>query len=169
MAASYPARRPAKRTMPEPTAENEAADSETPRPVTARSLHAVFDAPAPMTVGVEEELMLLDPDTLDLAPVSAEILDAVGADARFKREFPAAQIEIVTEPAASAGEAVAQVASARRTLAERAGGLARFAGTGLHPFAAPAGPLNPGERYDVTIRRYGPVAAWQQLCALQVH
>ena len=31
-----------------------------------------------MTVGVEEELMLLDPATLDLAPRAREVLEAVG-------------------------------------------------------------------------------------------
>ncbi|HVE68499.1 MAG TPA: YbdK family carboxylate-amine ligase [Solirubrobacteraceae bacterium] len=140
-----------------------------PRVVTGDSLREAFDAPAPLTVGVEEELMLLDPDTLDLAPVGREVVEATGGDPRFKLEFPAAQVEIVTEPAAGAGEVATQLAAARRALAGAAGGIARFAGTGLHPFADPDGPLNPGERYERTMRHYGPVAARQQLCALQVH
>jgi carboxylate-amine ligase len=145
------------------------ASSDTPRAVTGDSLRAVFDAPAPLTVGVEEELMLLDPETLDLAPVGAAALERMGGDPRFKLEFPAAQLEIVTEPARHAGEAAAQLAAARRDLAPALEGLARPAATGLHPFAAAAGELNRGERYGRTMHWYGPVAPWQQLCALQVH
>ncbi len=122
-----------------------------------------------MTVGVEEELMLLDPATLDLAPVAREALAAVGEDPRFKLELPASQLEIVTRAAAHAGEAAVQLAAARRTLAEAIADVARPAGTGLHPFAAAAGQLNRGERYDRTVRLYGPAAVRQLLCALQVH
>ena len=35
---------------------------------TAAELRAAFDAPEPLTLGLEEELMLLDPETLDLLP-----------------------------------------------------------------------------------------------------
>ena len=38
---------------------------------TADELRTAFDAPAPLTVGLEEELMLLDPETLDLLPRAA--------------------------------------------------------------------------------------------------
>ena len=140
-----------------------------PRPLTGNALRTIFEEPAPVTVGVEEELMLLDPETLDLAPVGEAVLEALGGDERFKLEFPAAQVEIVTEPAAHAGEAARQLAAARRDLAARAGHLALPAGTGLHPFADRDGELNRGERYERTMRLYGPVAARQQLCALQVH
>ena len=37
------------------------------------SLRPAFEGGGP-TVGIEEELMLLDPGTLDLAPVAAEVL-----------------------------------------------------------------------------------------------
>ena len=36
-----------------------------PTPPTASELRAAFDAPQPLTVGIEEELMLLDPATLE--------------------------------------------------------------------------------------------------------
>lgn len=150
--------------MPEPP-----STPDPPRVVTPESLREAFDAPAPLTVGVEEELMVLHPETLDLAPLGREALAAVGGDPRFKLEFPAAQVEIVTDPARGAAAVAAQLAAARRALAEAAGDIARFAGTGLHPFAAPDGPLNPGRRYERTMHHYGPVAARQQLCALQVH
>jgi carboxylate-amine ligase len=132
--------------------------------VNARALRAVFDAPEPLTIGLEEEVMLLDPETLDLAPVAASL---VGEG--LKLELPASQLEIVTEPARSVAEAIAQLAAGRRTLAARAQGVARPAVAGVHPFAAPLGALNAGERYDAILVRYGDVARAQLVCALQVH
>ena len=43
-----------------------------PVTLTAADLRAAFDAPEPLTVGLEEELMLLAPGTLDLLPRAAE-------------------------------------------------------------------------------------------------
>jgi glutamate---cysteine ligase / carboxylate-amine ligase len=137
--------------------------------LTAADLRAAFDEADALTVGVEEELMLLDPDTLDLAPRARELLSRVEGDARYKLELPASQLEIVLPPARHAGEIAEGLAAARRRLAEAGEGLVRLAGCGLHPFAAAEGELNPGERYEHTRRRYGPVARRQLLCALQVH
>ena len=68
--------------------------------VDPETLRARFDAPAPMTVGVEEELMLLDPSTLDLAPAGARGAGrARRRRARFTLELPAAQLEIMLPPA----------------------------------------------------------------------
>ena len=39
----------------------------------------------------------------------------------------------------------------------------------MHPFAAPLGELNTGERYDAILAGYGDVARAQLVCALQVH
>ena len=136
---------------------------------TASALRASFDEPSPLTVGVEEEFMLLDPQTLGLANVAASVLVACGDDGRFKLELPASQLEILTAPAGTAAEAASQLAQARRDLVERAGHLASFAATGLHPFAPAEGVLNEGERYARIEAVYGPVARRQLLCALQIH
>ena len=45
----------------------------------------------------------------------------------------------------------------------------RPAVAGVHPFAAPLGELNTGERYDAILAGYGDVARAQLVCALQVH
>ncbi len=128
-----------------------------------------FEETGGFTVGVEEEVMLLDPDTLDLAPRADALLRRTAGDRRFKRELPAAQIEIVTEPAETAAEAIAQLADGRRDLARAAHGLARPAVAGAHPFAPASGPLSEGERYVALRREYGPVAHRQLVAALQVH
>jgi carboxylate-amine ligase len=140
-----------------------------PPPPTAAQLRAAFDAPAPLTVGIEEELMLLDPETLDLLPRAHDVLARVEGDERFKPELPAAQLEIVTAPEAGVPAAMAVLTAARRDLAAAADGIGRPAAAGVHPFAAAEGVLNPGPRYELTADEYGRIARRQLVCALQVH
>ena len=135
----------------------------------AAELRAVFDAPAPVSVGLEEELMLLDAGTLDLAPRAPEVLEALAGDARFKLEMPAAQLEIVTAPHADVPAAAAELLAARRALVESLGGDLRVAAAGAHPFAAGVGPLNPGERYEAIEAEYASVARRQLVFGLHVH
>ena len=138
-------------------------------PTDARTLRDTFDAAEPLTVGVEEELMLLDPETLDLAPLAPTVLDRLNGDARFKLELPAAQLEIALPPARSVADLGVGLAAARRDAAVAADGLALLAGAGLHPFASAEGELNPGPRYEQIEREYGAVARRQLLFAFQVH
>ncbi|MEA2445920.1 MAG: glutamate---cysteine ligase / carboxylate-amine ligase [Thermoleophilales bacterium] len=136
------------------------------------AIAAAFDDPAPMTVGIEEEVMLVDPATLDLAPVAGELLGRIeqaGGDPRFKLELPMAQFEIVSPPLPSAAAAADFLRQARRDLAAHAGGLARLACAGVHPFAHPEGELNAGERYDRTLGEYGRIARRQLVFGLQAH
>jgi carboxylate-amine ligase len=138
-------------------------------PPTAEELRAAFDAPEALTVGLEEELMLLDPETLELAPVASSVIGALDGDPRFKFELPASQIEILTSPASDAPEALRQLAAGRAALAAAAEGIARPAAAAVHPFSAPEGELGDDERYLRTIREYGRIACRQLVCALQVH
>jgi glutamate---cysteine ligase / carboxylate-amine ligase len=138
-------------------------------PIDAATLRATFDRAEPLTVGVEEELMLLDPATLDLAPVAPQVIDRLAGDERFKLELPAAQLEIVLPPTRSVAELAPQLAAARRDAAAAASGLARLGGAGLHPFASVEGVLNEGGRYDALHREYGTVARRQLVFAFQVH
>ncbi len=137
--------------------------------MTSHELRAPFDAAAPLTVGVEEELMLLDAGTLDLAPRATEILAALDGDPRFKLELPAAQLEILTTPVARVADAAAQLYAARRDLAAAVAPAVRLAGAGAHPFAAAVGELNRGERYDATAAQYGDLARRQLVFGLHVH
>jgi glutamate---cysteine ligase / carboxylate-amine ligase len=121
-----------------------------------------------MTIGLEEELMVLDAETLDLAPRAGELLARMDGDPRYKPELPAAQLEIVV-PAATVGEAAAALAAARADLAAGAGDGIALAGAGAHPFAAVAGALSSGPRYEAIAREYGPVARRQLVFGLHVH
>src|SRR5581483_9067496 len=124
----------------------------------AAELRELFERAAQPTVGLEEELMVLDPETLDLAPVAGRLLAGLEEDGRFKLELPASQIEVVTAPHRTVAEAVAELCSARVALAASLEGRARLAAAGGHPFASAEGPLNSGERYERIAREYGSVA-----------
>lgn len=113
--------------------------------------------------------MLLDPVTLDLLPRGHEVLARLDSDRRFKSELPAAQVEIMTGPAASAEEALVALATGRRDFAAAADGVARLAVAGVHPFAAVEGELTSSERYDRIAGEYGRVARRQLVASLQVH
>ena len=140
-----------------------------PGPPTADALRAAFDAPAPLTIGLEEELMLLDPGTLELAPVGPEALARLDGDPRFKLELPASQLEIITAPAADVPAAMRQLAAGRADVAVGTEGLARPAAAAVHPFGATEGELNDEERYRRTAHEFGRHARRQLVCALQVH
>jgi carboxylate-amine ligase len=134
------------------------------------AIRAAFDAAAPLTVGIEEELMLLDPRTLDLTPRAGEVIERTGGDPRYKLELPAAQLEIVSPPLANAGavhEFLAQARADLKAVGEELG--LRLACAGLHPFTHVEGELNAGERYDRTIAEYGRIARRQLVFGLQVH
>jgi len=136
---------------------------------TAAALRTAFDAPAPLTLGLEEELMLLHPETLDLLPRATDVIDDAGGDERFKLELPAAQLELRLPPERTVPDAIAGLAAARRDLAAAAEPVGRLAAAGVHPFADPVGTLNVGERYELTEEEYGEIARRQLVCALQVH
>jgi glutamate---cysteine ligase / carboxylate-amine ligase len=92
----------------------------------------------PFTIGIEEELMLVDPETLDLAQGIEAILEDCGESlaTSVKPELLQAVLEIATEPCATVAEAGAQLAELRGRVsqaAERNGMLLGAAGT--HPTA----------------------------------
>jgi len=126
----------------------------------AAELRAVFDAPAPLTIGLEEELMLVDPVTLALAENAPDV-----AGDGLKLELPASQVELATTPVTRVRDAIAQLRAGRERLAARATAIA----AGVHPLGPALGALNAGGRYDEILARYGDVARSQLVCALQVH
>ena len=133
-------------------------------------LAATFEAVEPFTIGLEEEVMLLDPDTLDLAAVAPELLGRLGRrTSPFKLELPASQLELVTAPHRSVPDAIADLTAAREELVVVAAGLVRPAAAGAHPFSAAEGALNRSPRYDRAAEEYGWAVRRQLVCALQVH
>lgn len=132
-------------------------------------LRARFDAPDALGIGLEEELFLLDGETLDLLPNAREVLDRVPDDPRFKLELPASQLEIVTPPCADVATAVAALDAARRDLVAAAAPLGRLMTAGAHPTTAELGKLTDDPRYRRTLQEYGDRARRQLVSGLHVH
>ena len=121
-------------------------------------------------MGIEEEFMLLRPDTHELVPRAAEVLALVEGQDRYTGELPAAQIEARTTPCRTIAELIPQLAGARRELAAVSEGVAELASAGTHPLAPAEGELSAAPRYEPAIRRYGSAVLRRQLVfALQVH
>ena len=91
------------------------------------------------TIGVEEELMIVDRDTLDLTSSIdglLEVLDEVEKDGEVKPELMESVCEIATEPCRDTREAGDQLRALRRRVQQVADerGLA-IGSAGTHPFA----------------------------------
>src|SRR5437764_66419 len=110
-------------------------------------LRAAFDSAAQYAVGIEDEVMLLDPDTYELVPRAAELLERTAGDARFKLELPASQFEILTSPTPDVRRAEDALRDARAAAVAAGDGLVRLAGAGAHPFSPGSGQLNRTPRY----------------------
>jgi glutamate---cysteine ligase / carboxylate-amine ligase len=138
-------------------------------PPNAGALRAAFDGAQRHTVGIEDEVMLLDPDSLELAPLARAVLARLGEDQRFKLELPSSQLEIVTPPSSDLSEVAGSLMEGRRDLARAIEDIARPASAGVHPFSAGVGELNDLDRYHPTIEEFGTIASRQLVAALQVH
>jgi glutamate---cysteine ligase / carboxylate-amine ligase len=125
-------------------------------------------SPPPFSVGVEEELLLVDPASYSLSHTSSRVLDALGdTSSDIKHDLYEAQIEIASPPSADVGEAIRALRSHRREVAN-VGGI--LLGAGVHP-SAEFGDVKivDEERY---VRECGNLRGIVQRtpdCALHVH
>jgi len=133
-----------------------------------------FGEGAPFSVGVEEELMILDGETLaEVAGVHTLIHETEGLDlpGRLKTELFASVVESNTDPFATAGEALEATVALRRAAvagAERNG--LRIAAAGSHPFSrAEEQPIVDEERYASFVAYAGASARRQGVQGLHVH
>jgi carboxylate-amine ligase len=130
--------------------------------------------PPPLTLGVEEELVILDAGTLDQVGAVERIvrpLEGRELPGRAKTELHASVFELNTNPCETADEVLAALVTLRRAAAEVAAdaGLA-IAATGTHPFAkAEAQPIVQAERYVSMVAQHGLSARRQNVQGLHVH
>ena len=129
--------------------------------------HAFGDS-RPFSVGVEEELLLVEREHYRLAPVAAQVLEAMAIPGDLaSHEVYAAGIELRSRPSGSVDEACRAVAELRAS-ATAAG--ATLIGAGLHP-AGPFGeaPLVETERYRLVGKSMRGLVRRTPECALHVH
>jgi carboxylate-amine ligase len=120
---------------------------------------------SPWTVGVEEELLLVDAETLAPVGSAPEVLE-LGLDG-VKQELFAAMIETTTGICAGAHEAGERLRERRRALADA--GVA-FLAAGSHPFGIPEEEsFAPEPLYQELGAELGPAMARQLVCGLHVH
>jgi carboxylate-amine ligase len=122
------------------------------------------------TVGVVEELMLVDPDTGRLAARSRSAVRASEAEAEVGEELFLQQIETSTAPCKHADELLEGLRVGRRAVGEAA------AAVGVRAVAMPAPVLGeqaedftPTPRYLKIQSEYGELARQSLVCGMHVH
>jgi carboxylate-amine ligase len=125
------------------------------------------------TVGVEEEVMLLDPVTWQPASRSEEVLAALdpAVAAHTSAETHGSAVELATSPHATVAGAVSELARLRERLAaelDRQGLAGAVAGT--HPLATwEETEVSPGARYQFLYASLRELARREPTFALHVH
>jgi carboxylate-amine ligase len=120
-----------------------------------------------LTVGVEEELLLLDPDTLELHPGVERLLGPEG----LKTELFSCLVETNTPACETVDDARAELVRLRGVVGAAAAreGLV-YAASGSHPFSQPEEqPIVGEKRYLQMLDELGPSARRQLVCGLHVH
>jgi carboxylate-amine ligase len=140
-------------------------------PEKERHAPITFRSAGVLTLGVEMELQLIDPDTLYLAPKAEELLKALSGYAKVKPELYRDMIEIVTGKCNNAfeiekdlNETVTKLDAACRKL-----GIT-LSGTGSHPLSGyDDGGIFPSERYNDLIDRNQWLTRQWKVYGLHVH
>jgi carboxylate-amine ligase len=128
-----------------------------------------FGSAPPFSLGVEEELFLVDRETLETLPVFEQVVPE--PDARLKPELFACIVETTTPVCRDAVEVLAELRRLRRTVAVRAADAGAIAiAVGTHPLA------HGEEQRLVSLPRYerlrdelGDRLSSQLVCGLHVH
>ncbi|MFC4535388.1 carboxylate-amine ligase [Sphaerisporangium dianthi] len=141
--------------------------------VTVDAPHPVpFDAICPL-MGVEEEYLVVDPETREVSPWGTHIVEraAIAMGDRVCTEITKFQVEAKTAPCAGVAELEGQLRRMRAEVAAAAGaeGLALVAsGTPVLGAAVPP-PITDDPRYGVGIANYRALHDEQSICAGHVH
>jgi len=125
-------------------------------------------APA-WSLGVEEELMLVDASTFEPARDGFSRVFGRGCE-RIKPELFESFVEITTPLVETAAEAEAELRALRHEVARRAAGHGLVVlATGSHPTARGRVPIVPEERYRRLKAQLGARLYRQTVCGLHVH
>jgi carboxylate-amine ligase len=138
-------------------------------PLTLEACVAAFDGATDFTIGVEEELMLVERAGLGLAPVVDRVLGNLPDDGRFSRELRAAQLEIITPVCASSVDACRELSDARRLLLGALDPDLAVLAAGTHPFSTAWGSITQADRYRQIADEYLWAATRSLVCGLHVH
>jgi carboxylate-amine ligase len=133
-----------------------------------------FGESGPWSLGVEEEVMILDAESLALTPGVEALVswaEAHELPGVIKMELLASMVELATGVCASPADALADLKALRAGAAEAAAehGLV-IAAVGTHAFSLPtAQQIAPDPRYREFVKQAGVSARRQAVCGLHVH
>ncbi|MGD9481700.1 glutamate--cysteine ligase [Streptomyces sp. TRM70308] len=121
------------------------------------------------SVGVEEELLLVDPDTGEPQDVSGAALAYAEDDTRLEKELQREQLETGTRPRTTMAELAEEVRRWRAEAARRAGQAgAAVAALGTSPLRVEPS-VSAGERYRWLREEFRMTAEEQLTCGCHVH
>lgn len=126
------------------------------------------------TVGMEEELLLVDPRTGEASPRSPEVLmralEQHGADDELDHELFRHQLETRTPPVTDLAELTDHLRAARRHAAAAAAraGLLTLA-SGVVPLGSTEAQVTRDDRYLAMLETYGEIARPAGTCGMHVH
>jgi carboxylate-amine ligase len=136
------------------------------------SIESHYGESSPFSLGVEEELMVLDPETLALAPRAHEVIERLDdGSGRFKPELFASMLETATPICPDAPAALGELRSMRGRIRDEAGALGvETAAAGSHPFSEPTREeIADADRYREMVALLGVTARRQGVTGLHVH
>jgi glutamate---cysteine ligase / carboxylate-amine ligase len=124
-----------------------------------------------ITVGVEEEFVLLDPSTGAAVLAGPELVRLLGGEPGVQQELMRFQVETGTRVCTGLDDAGRELVRLRRLAAAAAARLGcRLVASGVAPYRTPGlAALTCQPRYYELARRYGPVVAEAGTCACHVH
>ncbi|MBW3607077.1 MAG: YbdK family carboxylate-amine ligase [Actinobacteria bacterium] len=127
-----------------------------------------FGEGEPFTIGLEEELFLVDPRDGHLVNTGAELIEQIGELPRgeIKNELHRSQIELITGVCTTAHEAVAELCELRRAVLATGAGVVAC---GTHPTAVEGdSQFTEKRRYERIHELLGDAGA-TPVCALHIH
>jgi carboxylate-amine ligase len=154
--------------------------------IVPRSITGAADAPAasvldhefgtsePYTLGVEEEYMLLDPESFDLVQHIEMVLDAIQGDelaGRLNAELMQSVLEIATPVCRTAGDVMEELTTLRGYVRDVARGQGlRVGSAGTHPFSLfERQRITAKDRYHALIDQLQYVARRELIFGMHIH
>ena len=141
------------------------------RAATVPGRRGAAGAAGALTLGVEEEFVLLDPSTGAAVLAGPELVRMLGGEPGVQQELMRFQVETATGVCTGLDEAGRELTRLRRLAAAAAARLGcRLVASGVAPYHTPGlAAVTPQPRYQELARRYAPVVAQAGTCGCHVH
>lgn len=122
------------------------------------------------TLGIEEEMLLVDPSTGEAIAVAQHAVQRHDGESSLEHELFLEQVETMTEPHEQLDDLAADLTQARRdaVAAARAAGAALIA-SGTAPLPSAPSQITPKRRYEEMASEFGAIGRTAAVCGMHVH